>query len=347
MTGSDRTQYNDSDITCNANLFRTGFWIMKKYPFPSVVIAAAMACILLCLHVSAADPAQYQWKRGTDSFALQLGDQILWQFNYPDKPAVKPYFHPVALPGGSSLTWLSPPDHVWHLALWFSWKYINQVNYWEVNRQGVCDGLTRWSDIRFDAKPDFAGRIRLNLSYAPQKASAPVLTEKRTIDISPPAPDGSYHMDWTMEFRAGKEDLALDRTPSTEKSISGYAGLSARLAGELTDIQIAATADKGTMIGNRFGYPATATDFNGRIDNGEAGMAMFDHPSNPRHPTRWYVITEPKIPFWYMNAAMLQSEPYHLAAGKKMVLRYRIWIHPQRWSADRLETEFHRYQKSR
>jgi len=22
-------------------------------------------------------------------------------------------------------------DHVWHLGYWFSWKYINGVNYWK------------------------------------------------------------------------------------------------------------------------------------------------------------------------------------------------------------------------
>ena len=25
-----------------------------------------------------------------------------------------------------------PPDHIWHHGLWFSWKFINKVNYWEI-----------------------------------------------------------------------------------------------------------------------------------------------------------------------------------------------------------------------
>jgi hypothetical protein len=315
--------------------------------FKTILTVFFLCFFISCLSVSAADPSEFHWKRGTDSFALQLKDQNVWQFNYPVKPGAKPYFHPIALPGGSSLTWLSPPDHIWHLALWFSWKYINKVNYWEVNKEGICDGLTEWSDVRVETRSDHSARIRINLSYRPQKTKSTLLKEKRTIRISSPATDGSYFMDWTMEFLAGKENLKFDRTPSTEKSISGYAGLSARFAKELTDIQIMATADKGRMLENRYGYPATATDFNGRIDNGEAGMAMLNHPLNPRHPTRWYVITDPERPFWYMNAALLQSEAYDLAAGKKMTLRYRIWVHPQRWTSTKLNEEFERYRKIR
>ena len=286
-----------------------------------------------------------QWKRESTSVALLQGEKQVWQFNYAAKGSLKPFFHPVALPGGSSLTWLSPPDHVWHLALWFAWKYINKVNYWEENKEGICEGATEWTNVRIETRSDHSARIRLDLRYRPQKAEKPVLTEKRTISISSPAADGSYSMDWAMVFTAGTENLSLDRTPSTPTSISGYAGLSVRLAKELGEIQIAATADKGKMVGNRYGYAATATDFNGRMDQGEAGMAMLDHPGNPRFPNRWYVIVDPSRPFWYMNAAWLQEEPYDLPAGKSMTFRYRILVHPHRWDANRLEQEHHRYVK--
>ncbi len=288
---------------------------------------------------------KFQWKKEATSVGLFQEEKAVWQFVYTPDPARKPYFHPVALPGGSSLTWLSPPDHVWHLALWFAWKYLNKINYWEANKEGFCDGKTDWSDVQVDTGSDFSARIRMNLVYHPHGSDKTVLTEKRTIRISPPARDGSYAMDWTMVFTAGSENVQFDRTPSTPTSISGYAGLSARLAKELQEIRISATADKGQKIGDRYGYPATATDFNGRIDGSEAGMAMFDHPSNPRFPSRWYVITEPSRPFWYMNAAWLQNEAYDLPAGKTLTLRYRVMPHPQRWDARKLEQEHRRYVK--
>ena len=76
----------------------------------------------------------WNWKSqpGT-SVALENDGQAVWRLNCGgDQP--KPHFHPVALPDGRVLTWDRPPDHVWHHGLWFSWKFINGLNYWEPDR---------------------------------------------------------------------------------------------------------------------------------------------------------------------------------------------------------------------
>ena len=72
-------------------------------------------------------------------------------------------------------------------------------------------------------------------------------------------------------------------------------------------------------------------------------MAILDHPANPRAPSRWYAITDPGMPFWYLNAAWLQLEPYRLPAGERVTLRYRIAVHPGRWDAARLSAEHTAY----
>jgi len=75
---------------------------------------------------------QYSWQETDSSIALLNHGRIVWQFNY-GKDARKPYFHPVSLIDGTVLTCLSPRDHPWHLALWFSWDKLNGVQYWENN----------------------------------------------------------------------------------------------------------------------------------------------------------------------------------------------------------------------
>lgn len=296
------------------------------------------------LHGSAA-PSGLSWQRGADTVALMQGDKPVWQFNYSSK-LTKSYFHPVALPGGSNLTWLSPPDHVHHFALFFCWKYLNRVNYWEEPR-GVPAGATRWSNVHVNARPDFSAVITMDLQYHPQGATTDLLTEKRTIRISAPSRDGSYFMDWHMESTAGDQDVVFDRTPPDTRpdgnARGGYAGLSVRLAAGLTNPRIAATADIGTLANYRYGFAAGAADINGEIDGGEVGLAFLDHPANPRFPTRWYGILDPSNPFWYLNASLLQLEPYTLVAHQKMVLRYRVHVHPQRWDGARLEREQGRF----
>jgi hypothetical protein len=285
------------------------------------------------------------WQREGDTVALLKDGKPVWQFNYSPRQT-KTYFHPVALPGGSDLTWLSPKDHPHHLALFYCWKYLNHVNYWE-EPAGVPDGATRWANVKVQSRPDFSANITMDLHYHPQRAAADVLTEKRRIRISPPARDGSYFMDWRLESTAGDEDVVMDRTPpDTEpdgNARGGYAGLSIRLAGEVTTPRVTATADIGTLASNRYGFAAAAAEFNGEIEGVEVGIAFFDHPSNVRFPTRWYAIVDKSVPFWFLNASWLQLQPFTLAAHQRLVLRYRVYIHPRRWDSARLEKEHARF----
>ncbi|HYK87785.1 MAG TPA: PmoA family protein [Acidobacteriota bacterium] len=287
----------------------------------------------------------YLWHRDAQTVGLLKEGKTVWQFNY--SPGLsKPYFHPVALPGGSDLTWLSPPDHPHHFALFFSWKYLNHVNYWE-EPAGVPDGATKWSNVRIETRPDFSARITMDLQYHPQRTTDVVLSEKRAIRVSPPTADDSYFMDWRLEFTSGDQDVVMDRTPPDTtpdgNARGGYAGLSVRLSGQLSDPRITSTGDIGTLQNNRYGFAAGAAEFSGEIDGGQAGIAFLDHPSNLRSPTRWYGIIDKSVPFWFLNASLLQLEPYTLAARRTLDLRYRVIVHPQRWDAARLNEEYARY----
>ena len=82
-----------------------------------------------------------------------------------------------------------------------------------------------------------------------------------------------------------------------------------------------------------FSFISTAT-------GSPAGIAIFDHPSSFRYPSQWHDWMEPRLPAAYLSPAPLWSEPYKLAAGKRLALRYRVLIHPGRPSAAALENEF-------
>lgn len=54
----------------------------------------------------------WSWAEKPGSLELVQGQEIVWQFNF-DRQLSKPYFHPLNLPGGKTLTWASPADHPW------------------------------------------------------------------------------------------------------------------------------------------------------------------------------------------------------------------------------------------
>jgi hypothetical protein len=83
-----------------------------------------------------------------------------------------------------------------------------------------------------------------------------------------------------------------------------------------------------------------AMDYNGLVDDRPAGIAILDHPDNPRYPTPWYAI---RTEMSYLNAAFLTYEPYTFNAGESFTLRYRLIVHQDRWDAQALRSAYEEY----
>jgi hypothetical protein len=289
---------------------------------------------------------EYVWQRSKSTVALVRGDHVVWQWNFGPELNV-PFFHPVATTAGQTLSQDRPADHAWHHGVWFCWKYINKINYWEhAGRTGRPAGKTDWSEVDVKTKDNGSATISLKLEYHPVDDSNVVLVEHRRIEISAPDAEGVYAMDWTCVFTAQDENVTLDRTPPKEQSWGGYAGLSIRFAKQFSERQ---THDTNGLVafdeGNRHRTQAVAMDYNGVIDGMPVGVAFLDHPSNPRHPTRWYAIRDPIMS--YINAALLNDDPLVLKPHQTMTLKYRILVHPDRWSANRLQAAFAQFKSTK
>lgn len=270
-----------------------------------------------------AEPA-VQIRTSAHATAMAYGDTELWTYQH-DPGEGKPYFHPLNAANGALLSELRPQDHPWHRGLWFSWKYINGVNYWEENREtGRSDGLTRLISTQREIDDSQQVIIRQALDYAPVEVGTALLRETRTLVLSPPDSAGCYTIDWSSEFRA-LQPVELSRTPipgePDGKRYGGYAGLSMRL--------------NKAFIGGRFltadgefkakGFDHTAARW--MIFNSEPGASLLimDHAENPRAPTKWYVA--PKMPFY--SPALLFDAPLQLNKGEVLSLRYRIVVSPE------------------
>ncbi|MCA8976385.1 MAG: PmoA family protein, partial [Planctomycetes bacterium] len=289
-------------------------------------------------------PSEFEWERVEgSSLALRRAGETVWRFHFGDDRG-KPYFHPLALPGGRELTLDQPADHRWHHGLWFSWKFIDGVNYWEHDgNTGRPAGRTSWRPTEVTTHADGSARIVLDLDYAPPDGT-PVISERRVLETTAPAADGMFAIDWDCTFTA-QRDCRLDRTPLPGepggKVFGGYAGLSLRLV-QLEDRD--AVTDAGPVEWNaqhRHRGQARAFDYRGRLQDQEVGIAILDHADNPRTPSPWYAIRSPQMSFF--TPAVLCNGPHAMAAGERLRLRYRVIVHPHRWSAVRLDAALAAY----
>jgi hypothetical protein len=282
---------------------------------------------------------QYTWQVRDDTLALLNHDRTVWRFNY-GKDAPKPYFHPVALIDGTVLTCLSPRDHPWHLALWFSWDKLNGVQYWENNpKTGWPDGRTEVREAKVVPNQDYSATILLTLAYRPLDGPS-VLTEKRKITVSAPDSDGRYWIDWEGAFAAGNQDVLLQGGVAG----GGYAGMAVRISQTTKEWQLIDSEGRVDFPGehvakNTHGQKARWMDFS-VVDTatGElGGIAILQHPSSFRYPTHWHNVMDDKFPFGYFNPAPLWAELYTLPAGQSLRVRYRILIHPGRGTKEQLD----------
>jgi hypothetical protein len=291
-----------------------------------------MKIISLIFLAAAISANALDWKQTDHSLALTSGTNIVWQFNYSKDG--KPYFHPLTVAGSAPLTALSPKDHPWHRGLWFSWKYLNKINYWEEDRKtGLATGRTEVLDVKVTPCDDYSARFEMKLAYHPP-GGANLLTEERLVEVSAPGKEGTYTIDWSATFTAGDVPVVLERTPpyGAKDGVrhGGYAGLSLRMTPDAKKWKF--FDSEGRVAGKDNGFAARWFAASGE----GATVAILEHPKSFRYPTPWYVITG--MPFY--QPAILFVSPHTIPAGGALGVRYRVVIQSGAASAEALEREW-------
>lgn len=269
--------------------------------------------------------------------SLELRDpaQELPRFRYVYGGKPKPFFHPLCTPSGHCLSLFEPHDHVWHRGLWYTIKFVNGENFWEEREPYGTQVLALPPNVTHGA--DGAITVSSEESWERPEGKGAVFAEKRTFVYRPLA-DDSYAIDFETCLTA-QADLLLDRTPFT--TWGGYGGLVFR--GNRNWQQTRLLFSDGTTSDRPIGHPALWADLSGKIDGGlnlTGGIALFDHPENPRHPSPWYGATGAGH---YINAAFLFHEPMNVAAGTTLYFRYRVLVHDGIWDGERLGAAYTAY----
>ncbi|MFA5818277.1 MAG: DUF6807 family protein [Bacteroidales bacterium] len=305
-----------------------------------------------------------RWEQSDTTLGLMNNSDIIWQYNFNNR-FHKPYFHPVTVKN-SSLTCPSPPDHPWHLGLWFSWKFINGVNYWEylndfkwneyqmeigrrVEETGYKSaGITELQKIDVLKNSDFSADVRMELQYHPAGGDA-VMTEKRNIHVSPPFSNGSYFTDHENIFNPLIDEVVLDRTPiEGEPGGSyggGYAGLSIRFNQDYTSPEIIVPIDSEKYEGvysinkkNNWLYMGFNT-----LTGEKAGICILQNLKYTTPTTSWYVINVPEIPFFYYSPAVIYNGKIVLKKDETLHLKYRVWILPGVTGKEEIQAKYDEY----
>lgn len=293
----------------------------------------------------------FSWQETDTTLALLNENKIIWQYNYNTIKG-KPFFHPVNI-NNSTITWLSPEDHPWHLGIWHSWKFINGINYWEYDRsEGVKPfnflGVTEIRNINIEKSTDFSCQIHLDIFYH-EKNGPDLIVEKRIVHVSTPDKKDQFFIDYTFDLTALADTIELNRTPlpheENGKNHGGYAGLSVRFSQDLFDptfINFGGSKEFNHGLPYAWRYYGLKD-----IKGNKVGTAIFSNPENLNYPEPWFVTATEDHPFYYFSPAPIFNSPHLLQKGEVLNLKYRMKFYAGEVNVDHLASDYMSYLESK
>ena len=274
-----------------------------------------------------------------------------WFGPTPDHPYVRPFLYPVLAADGIGVTSdqinVKGGDHPHHRSLWVAHGSVNGVDHWSLEKQLKGEPQPQQQHIRFEKVE--GDTLIEDLTWQDNDLK-PMLNERRIVRFFR-FPDESRGIDFTLEFTPAAGAVTFGDTKE--------AGLcSVRVAGAISADATITQSTGATASGNAknakqenavWGKAADWCDESGQIDGKPYGVAIFDHPANPRHPSNWHVRL-----YGLMGAnifglhAFDKTVPadagnFTIEPGKTVTFKYRAVIHTGNATAAGLGEKYKQY----
>jgi methane monooxygenase PmoA-like len=296
--------------------------------------------LLMLFNPRAATQAPVTFKERANKIDIEIGGKAFSTFHY-GKDWDKPFLHPLRASSGTIVTRGFPlekiegesNDHFWQRGLWFAHGDINGIDFW---REASSDKIK-------DAKlPLPVGLIAIK--SAPKFKSESV-DGRISADFNLVAPGDKILGTLSQQYiiRSLDKNIIIDvkaavladrgislKMGDTEEGLLGF-----RFADEFKE-------DRGAILTNSDGLKGTDkiwgkrarwVDYSTSIKGEKLGVAIFDHPQNPKHPTYWHArgyglnAANPFGEHDFRNDKSLDGS-VTIPAGGNLNFHYRVVIHP-------------------
>jgi len=264
--------------------------------------------------------------RLADKVKVEIDGELFAEYNFKEGPF--PYFYPVMGPTGVNITRHWPMkegenearDHRHHRSLWFTHGEVNGRDFWSGRNERIAHDefleLTSGSQV---------GVIKSKNKWVASNGEI-VCTDTRTYKFS--GGSGQRMMDLEITIHASHGDVTFGDTK--EGSMAIRLAPTLRVEGEVGKGHI--INSEGHRDGQAWGKRAAWCDYYGPLKDDVVGVAIFDHPQNPRHPTWWHVRTYGLFaanPFGVHNFENKPKGTGDLAvkSGDSVTFRYRFYFH--------------------
>jgi len=289
------------------------------------------------------------WPLAADVKVTREGDRVAVEIDgqpftalYMGQDTTKPYLHPLRAASGTIVTRGYPMepaegerrDHIHQRGLWFTHGDVNGFDFWanDPTQQNPKKGRIVLNKVQQVKGGKQAGTIQASFDWLDAQGGR-LLTETRRMVVQAHPTLRILDLDITLEaarevkFGDTKEGTFAIRLAAWMEEPDKRAPEVPKRTGKMVN-----AAGQETEK-NAWGQRSPWMDYCGEKDGEKLGVAIFDHPGNPKHPTFWHTRG------YGLFAANIFGErdflrdkqrdgSVTLTAGGKLRFRYRVVIHP-------------------
>ncbi|TWU02125.1 DUF6807 domain-containing protein [Stieleria varia] len=250
----------------------------------------------------------------------------------------KPIVYPIIGPHGIPMTRSYPmekgvdneaSDHPHHKSLWYTHDEVNGVRFWmegESTKENIAVGKIVQTSMKIEGNT-----ITTTDDWVGPDGKV-VCSDTRTLTFG--GDDNDRHIDVTVQWRATNGEVHIGDTKEGTMGIRTNPLL--RLS---NDPKRGNHTAKGKAINSEgvegkdiWGKRAKWVDYWAPVNDHVVGVAIFDHPSNPKHPTWWHARNYGLVAANPFGVHDFEGKPkgtgdVTIPAGESLTFRYRFLFH--------------------
>ncbi len=283
------------------------------------------------------------FERGDHQIRVKVGGEHFTTLHYSERWD-KPFLHPIRTASGLTVSRGYPvdpaegevQDHDWHRGIWYGHGDINGHDFWRELGRGRTGTIVPVAEPILE---EGEGRGAVEVLFGFRTAGGDTIgTVSQRYEFC--RVGHAIRIDAVLRFAADREqDLRFGDTED-----GGFAMRLARpFRQEFGAVLLNSEGERGTE--SIWGRAARWVDYSAVVDGTPAGVAILDHPSNLRHPTRWhargYSLCSAN-PFGLRDFTGSAGEDgsHVVPSGEALTLHYRLVVHEGATKPETIERWF-------
>ncbi|MGE0760081.1 MAG: PmoA family protein, partial [Pirellulaceae bacterium] len=285
-----------------------------------------LACCLAVVALSAS-AAEFTTETSDEGVTVKVDGQLMTR--YLVKSGAKPILWPVIGPTGKEMTRGYPmrpalptekADHPHQRSFWFTHGKVNDIDFW--SEQKNHGNIVHREFLRVAGGPHAVIATR-NDWVGPDGKK--VCEDERTFTFGADAKSRWVDVDLVVKATDGDVVFGDTKEGAFGVRVAGTMDVTFKKGGQIVN-------SEGDTNEAAWGKPAAWVDYHGPVEGETLGIAILNHPSSFRYPTRWHVRTYGLFaanPFGlhdFLNSKDVDGA-HTIKSGESMLLRYRVLFH--------------------